>query len=93
MRNLMFTLFIFLVMSMGHAGVSLITGAVIVGGDKVQGYDLKSSLDRIIRNVSMSVAKVCTLTEHFIFERGISFSTLSSQSTRKVDFVALYEQY
>lgn len=51
--NRVFLIVLFLLsVNFVYAGVSLITSAVVVGGDKVHDYDLESTLDSIIRKMS-----------------------------------------
>jgi hypothetical protein len=56
------------------AGVSVLTGAIVVGGDRVYDYDLTRVLDRAVRQVASALGEVCVLTEHFYHEGGLSYT-------------------
>jgi hypothetical protein len=56
------------------AGVSLLTSAIVVGGDKVYDYSLSRTLDRPIRQVASALGEVCVLTEHFYYEGGFGYA-------------------
>ncbi len=56
------------------AGVSVLTGAIVIGGDKVYDYDLTRALDRAVRQVASTLGEVCVLTEHFYHEGGLSYT-------------------
>jgi hypothetical protein len=59
------------------AGVSLLTGAILIGGDKVYDLSLEWTLDRSIRKVASLIGEVCTLTEHFYYEGGLGYARAS----------------
>jgi hypothetical protein len=59
------------------AGVSLLTGAILIGGDKVYDLSLEWTLDRSIRKVASPIGEVCTLTEHFYYEGGLGYARAS----------------
>ena len=59
------------------AGVSLLTGAILIGGDKVYDFSLEWTLDRSIRKVASLIGEVCTLTEHFYYEGGLGYARAS----------------
>jgi len=59
------------------AGVSLLTGAILIGGDKVYDFSLERTLDRSIQKVASLIGEVCTLTEHFYYEGGLGYARAS----------------
>ena len=54
------------------AGVSLLTGAVVFGGDRVSDQEVRRVLDDAVRQVARSAGEVCYQTEHFLFPGGLS---------------------
>lgn len=59
------------------AGVSLLTGVILLGGDRVYEPSLQRLLDQNIRKVAGSIGEVCVLTEHFYFKGGLSYAQAS----------------
>jgi hypothetical protein len=59
------------------AGVSLLTGAILIGGDKVYDFSLEWTLDRSIQKVASLIGEACTLTEHFYYEGGLGYARAS----------------
>jgi RsiW-degrading membrane proteinase PrsW (M82 family) len=56
------------------AGVSLLTSAIVIGGDRVYDLSLSRALDRPIREVASSLGEVCILTEHFYYRGGLGYA-------------------
>lgn len=65
--------------SYGIASISILTGAVLLGADRVFSWDDEArTLDRLIDSVAIKAGEVCVSKEHHRYDDGLSYLRVSS---------------